>query len=104
MTTREHATQMTVRLRICALMEKSICYAAGSDSITVTESYADCVKDSGDYFSIQNMVRSATGDRWGNGFVAGALLGNWVSDYIDIAQSAAGGDWNDGPHRRQNKA
>ncbi|MFZ0801421.1 MAG: RHS repeat-associated core domain-containing protein [Terriglobales bacterium] len=60
-------------------------------------SFGDCVKNSGNYFSLQNML--GLGDAKGAaGFLAGAALGNPVSDAIAFGQgladhnaSAAGG-------------
>jgi len=57
--------------------------------------YADCVKDSGNYFSAQHMLQSATDGKWGNGWFAGALLGNPVSDGIEFGQALAGGNAGD---------
>ncbi len=51
------------------------------------ESFADCVKKDGNYFSLQNGLRAVTGGRLGNGFVSSALLGNSVSGAIDFVQS-----------------
>lgn len=52
-------------------------------------SYADCVKDSGNYFSLQHIAQTASGGRLGNGSIASAVLGNPFSDLIDFGQKAS---------------
>jgi RHS repeat-associated protein len=55
-------------------------------TLTTKESYANCVKNDGDYFSLANGLSALTGGRLGNGFLANAFLGNTVSDVIQLAQ------------------
>lgn len=58
------------------------------------KSYADCVKDSGNYFSLQNGLRSVSGGQLGNGFWSGAILGSPVSDAIEGVQNVYSGNWS----------
>jgi RHS repeat-associated protein len=56
------------------------------------QSFLDCVKNGGDYLSLQNGLRSVTGDRLGNGWVSGALLGNTFSGAIQLGQDLKNGN------------
>jgi len=58
------------------------------------QSYADCVKEDGDYFSLQHGLQSLSGGRLGNDAVSGVLLGNSVSDAIDFVQSLFSGNYS----------
>ncbi len=58
------------------------------------KSYGNCVKDSGNYFSLQNGLRELSGGQWGNGFWSGALLGNPISDAIQFGQNLSSGNWS----------
>ena len=75
-------------------------YAQGTGKIddgatnNVQGSYLDCVKDSGNYFSLQNGLRGLSGGQWGNGFWSAALLGNPVSDAIEFSQNLSSGNWS----------
>jgi RHS repeat-associated protein len=65
----------------------------GPSDVTVTavapKSYADCVRTSGDYFSFQNMLAGASGDRLGHDRVSQTLLSNPVSDVIGGMQDTS---------------
>ncbi len=54
-------------------------------------SYANCVKNSGNYFSLQNGLQSISGGQLGNGPISSALLGNPFSDLIGFGQTLASG-------------
>lgn len=54
------------------------------------ESFFNCVKNDGNYFSLQNGLKSITGGRLGNGLLAGAFGGNDISDLISLAQGEVG--------------
>jgi len=69
---------------------------AQTDSVTVTaprETYLDCIKNDGDYFSLQHGLQSISGGRYGSSWLAGAVLGNSVSAGIEFGQSV----YNRGP-------
>jgi hypothetical protein len=55
--------------------------------------YLDCVKDTGNYFSLQNGLRSIN-QKWGNSFLASAFLGNEYSDFIELGQDAYSRNWS----------
>src|SRR5262249_37927963 len=55
------------------------------------ESYAECIKNDGNYFSLQHGLQALTGGRVGNGLLASAFLGNSVSDVIGLFQGDIGG-------------
>ena len=59
-----------------------------------TSTYGDCVKNSGNFFSLQSAVQSVTGGRYGNSAIAGAFLGNPFSDIIGAGQSFLSGKAN----------
>jgi len=54
------------------------------------ESYADCVKNDGKYFSLQHGLQAISGGRLGDGLLASAFTGNDVSDLIALAQGEIG--------------
>jgi RHS repeat-associated protein len=54
---------------------------------TKTPSWWDCVRGDTDYFSFQNMVKSASGGKLGNRWLAGAFLGNSVQSVGDTVQA-----------------
>jgi len=56
--------------------------------------YADCVKNTGNYFSIQHGLQSISGDHLGNSWLSGALLGNPVSDMIEFGQALGNRDFS----------
>ncbi len=56
--------------------------------------YWNCVKNGGNALSMQNALQAATGGKHGNGAIAGALLGNPLSDIISLVQSAHAGKAN----------
>jgi RHS repeat-associated protein len=57
------------------------------------ESFADCIKNDGDYFSLQNGLRAITGGKLGNGWLAGTFLGNPVSSGIQAVQDFRSGNF-----------
>jgi len=54
-------------------------------------SYYDCVRSGLDAFSLQSGVQKATGGRLGNGWLAGAFLGNSVQSVGDFVQALGQG-------------
>ncbi|HTC92161.1 MAG TPA: hypothetical protein VK699_01765 [Terriglobales bacterium] len=57
------------------------------------QSFFDCVKQSGDYFSLQHGLQLISGGRLGNGWISSAVLGNSPSAVIDFFQSLSKGDF-----------
>jgi RHS repeat-associated protein len=53
------------------------------------QSYVNCVKNAGNYFSLQHGLQAASGGRLGNSWLSGALLGNPFSDLIAFGQGLA---------------
>lgn len=64
-------------------------WSTNGNNVSQKESYADCVKNDGNYFSLQHALQAASGNRVGNGFLAGALLGNNVSSFIQAGQDVS---------------
>jgi RHS repeat-associated protein len=56
------------------------------------QSYANCVKNAGNYFSLQHGLQAASGGNLGNSWLSGALLGNPFSDVIAFGQGLASGN------------
>jgi RHS repeat-associated protein len=55
------------------------------------QSYANCVKNAGNYFSLQHGLQAASGGSLGNSWLSGALLGNPFSDGIAAVQGVFNG-------------
>jgi RHS repeat-associated protein len=51
------------------------------------ESFAQCVKNDANFFSLQHGLQAISGGRLGSGFLSSALLGSSVSAGIDFVQS-----------------
>jgi RHS repeat-associated protein len=56
------------------------------------QSYAQCVKDGGDFLSLQNGLQAITGGYLGNGWLSSALLGNSFSNGIGFFQALGQGN------------
>ncbi|HVB99836.1 MAG TPA: hypothetical protein VNJ12_10970 [Candidatus Dormibacteraeota bacterium] len=57
------------------------------------QSYADCVKNSGNEASVQAALRYISGGRIGNGAFFSALLGNPISGIIQTVEDATTHSW-----------
>jgi RHS repeat-associated protein len=62
------------------------------ETIPFQQSYFDCVKNSGNYFSLQHGLQAASGGRMGDSWVSGALLGNPFSDLVEFGEGLANGN------------
>ncbi|MGB8985944.1 MAG: RHS repeat-associated core domain-containing protein, partial [Candidatus Sulfotelmatobacter sp.] len=57
------------------------------------KSYAQCVKEGGDFFSAQHGLQSLSGGRLGNGWLSSAFLGNTFSGLIQAGQDFSRLSW-----------
>jgi RHS repeat-associated protein len=80
----------------CQVLTGYWSFGSNNSSTAPKESYADCIKKDGEYFSVQHGVQAITGGKYGNSPAANAFLGNAVSGLIGGVQSIGQGNYGGG--------